>query len=137
MKLGFTGTRSGMTDKQLESMEEILGDVCVFYHGSCKGADIQAARMVRQHIPDAHIIALPGPADDPCREYSGVDDEIGEGTSHFARNRAIVDKSDEIFAAPYDMKEARFGGTWYTIHYAIKRGKLVTIIWPDGCTEGR
>jgi predicted Rossmann fold nucleotide-binding protein DprA/Smf involved in DNA uptake len=31
--------------------------------------------------------------------------------------------------------ESPRSGTWYTIRYALRRGKRVIIVWPDGRTE--
>lgn len=136
--LGFTGTRNGMTDFQAAVFEGLLSDLEAFRHGSCQGADIQAARIVRKtFLCPIKIIAMPGPDDDPYREKSGVDDETLPGKTHFARNRDLVDASDEIYATPATMTEQRLGGTWYTIRYAVKTGKRVTIIWPDGSIEVR
>ncbi len=136
--IGFTGTRHGMTDLQAVMFEGLCSGIDVFRHGSCKGSDVQAARIVRRtHIKPVHIIAHPGPEVDDCRELSGVDNEVLPGKTHFARNRDIVFYSDHIIATPADMEEQKFGGTWYTIKYAVKMDKPVTIIWPDGSLEAR
>lgn len=140
MIVGFTGTRHGMTDVQRASFGTLIVlDVKVteFHHGSCKGADIEAARIVRHVVSPSWIINHPGPDGDPCREESGVDDEILPPKTHFARNRDIVDKSDILVACPCDMTDQPRGGTWYTVGYAAKKKKLVYIVWPDGRVEKR
>ena len=133
MRLGFTGTRHGLTDAQSAILEGLLPEVSEFHHGSCQGADVQAARIVRRSfVGHIHIHAHPGPDDDPCQEPSGVDDVTHPPLTHFARNRVIVDSTDEIYACPCEAEEQPRGGTWYTVRYARKRGKKVTIIWPNG-----
>lgn len=136
MKLGFTGTSKGMTDLQATMLEGLLPILESFHHGSCKGSDVEAARLVRKTFKvHKTIIAYPGPDNDPSNEISGVDDIVKPPKTHFARNRDIVNDTDELIATPAEMVEQETGGTWYTIRYAIKMGKLVTIIWPDGGLE--
>ncbi len=138
MNVGFTGTRKGMTDAQRAAFGTlIVFDVPphIFTHGSCEGADVEAARIVRYVNDACRIACRPGPVDDPHRSLSGVDDEAMPARTHFARNRDIVDGSDVLVAAPCDDTEQPFGGTWYTIRYARKKGKRVVIIWPDGRVE--
>ena len=136
MIVGFTGTRNGMTDEQIAIFEGLIPRPASFHHGSCKGADVQAARIVRKlfrdHIP---IIAHPGPDGDSNREDSGVDDEKCPPRSHLARNRDIVNLCDLLIACPFESEEQPRGGTWYTIRYARNRGVNVTIIYPDGGIE--
>lgn len=139
MKFGFTGTRHGMTAKQSSRFESRMILPESFHHGSCQGADVEAARIVAKMFKDMRslflIVCHPGPDDDPCQELSGVDDERREPNRHFARNRAIVDETDCLIACPYNMVPQLHGGTWYTIKYARKAGKPVTIILPDGTIE--
>lgn len=133
MRLGFTGTRHGLTDVQAVLLRGLLGGITSFHHGGCRGADVEAARMVRRSctVPKT-IICYPGPVSDSNQEDSGVDDEVRKPMAHLARNKRIVDDTDELFACPFEMTPQVRGGTWFTIRYAIKKGKPVTIIWPDG-----
>ncbi len=136
MIIGFSGTRHGMTDVQQAVFEGLIEKPTEFRHGSCRGSDVQAARIVRKlfkdHIP---IIAHPGPSGDSNREDSGVDDEKRPSRSHLARNRDIVNACDLLIACPFESVEQTRGGTWYTIRYARNRGTKVTIIYPDGGIE--
>lgn len=138
MNLGFTGTRNGMSDAQAAVFEGMLTDVSVFRHGSCQGADVEAARIIRKvYGQKVKIIALPGPDDDHYRQDSGVDDEVLPGRTHFARNRAIVAGSDMMIATPAANTWQERGGTFYTANYSIKVGKPLIVIWPDGSIESR
>lgn len=134
MKLGFTGTRHGMTAAQKREFAELIKRMrpAVFRHGSCQGADVQAAQIVFGVYDFTRIVCHPGPDGDSHRQASGVDDETLPGKTHFARNRAIVDATDALVACPCDMAEQARGGTWYTVGYARKKGKRLWIIWPDG-----
>jgi hypothetical protein len=152
MRIGFTGTRRGMTDAQRSSFQKhlLLGlprTPTELRHGSCEGADVQAARFARSVFDEwrkrfgstsmIRIIALPGPDDDPHREVSGVDDEVLPGKTHFARNRDIVNASDLVIGCPGEATWQKRGGTFFTMDYAIKKGKPLVIIWPDGTVEWR
>jgi hypothetical protein len=132
--VGFTGTRRGMTDVQMCMFEGMLTRTpAEFHHGSCRGADVEAARIVRRtFLYPVRIVCHPGPDGDPCQEDSGVDSERLAPKTHFARNRDIVNACDKLIACPGEMQEQARGGTWYTINYARKVGKPVTIIWPNG-----
>ena len=134
MNLAVTGTREGWTDAQRETFERILRTVKIgtFRHGSCKGVDVQAAEWVRFFQPSARIVYHPGPDGNDCRVDSGVDDEVLPGSTHFARNRCMVEQSDGLIAFPLTVQPLDFGGTWYTICHAVKRDKPLWIVWPDG-----
>jgi hypothetical protein len=140
MNLGFTGTRHGLTHPQrvsfsnlLVRLEETGHRVLVFRHGSCQGADVEAALATRVVCgSDVRIIAHPGPDVDKHQVDSGVDDEKLPGKTHFARNRDIVACTDALVACPHDDVEQPFGGTWYTVRHALKKGKRVYLVWPGG-----
>lgn len=138
MNIGMTGTRFGMTDKQklaVRNLLRIFADIEEFHHGSCMGSDVEAARSVRRIFPKCFIVAHPGPDGDNRRDESGVDDEIREPLTHFARNRNIVRASQRLIATPLKMDEMSHGGTWYTIKYARSFSVPVAVVWPDGKIE--
>lgn len=139
MIIGFTGSRHGMTDYQAVIFEGFIGKVDSFHHGGCQGCDVQAARIVsKAFLIKPRIVCHPGPVNDPCQEESGVDDEKREPKTHFARNRDIVNECDELIATPNYMDSITpdtRGGTAYTVNYARKVGKRVTIILPNGSIE--
>jgi hypothetical protein len=132
--IGVTATRHGLTDPQLNRIGEIAVALKpkTLRHGSCRGGDVEIARLLRKLIPAIMIIAHPGPDGDPFREDSGVDDEVLPGKTHFARNRDIVNLSDTVLGAPLQIEWQPRGGTWYTLDFARKTGKPTWIVWPDG-----
>jgi hypothetical protein len=138
MKVGITGTRDGMTPAQHTTLGGYLvfrTDITEFHHGSCQGADVEAAQAVARALPDCRIICHPGPEDCPHQQPSGVDHERRKGKTHFARNRDIVNETDLLIVCPKQMEHQTRGGTWYTHDYARKKGKHVVVIWPSGAVE--
>jgi hypothetical protein len=136
VRVGFTGTRDGMTNAQREALSSILGEWAdsssEFHHGCCVGADAEAHRIHRERSK-APIIGWTGPND----EQRGVaDHQLDEvrprQSSFFARNRSIVNAVDVMIATPRYMWEEDKGGTWYTIRYARKVGRTIYVAWPDG-----
>lgn len=143
MILGFTGTRKGLTAEQLavfnetlavfnETVGRAIAPLEAFHHGSCVGADVEAAMAVAAIFPTTRIIAHPGRVDDLWNGVSYVDHVTLPAKPPLARNRDIVEACDLLLACPYWMFERQRGGTWYTVRFARRMGKRVSIIWPDG-----
>lgn len=135
MKIGFTGTRHGMTDAQRANFGVLMTfdfPPTEFHHGSCQGSDVEAAIVIRHISQECVIICHPGPDNDEFRCDSGVDNHVLPGKTHFARNRDIVNACEVLIATPYEMERQKHGGTWYTIWFAAKQGKRTLVILPDG-----
>lgn len=139
MRIGFTGTRSGMTDQQKASFLKFLESIPPngpegfwFAHGDCVGADDDAATIV--HESGRGCITCHPPSDEKLRAFNPYSTETLPVKTYFARNRDIVDSCDRLVVCPREMKRENRGGTWYTHDYAQKKGKPALIIWPDGST---
>lgn len=132
MRVGFTGTRNGMTPAQRQTFAELLRRLqpTEFHHGDCVGADNQAATIV-WGWPCVAIIVHP-PLDEAHRAFNPHISQMRQAKTHFARNRDIVNETDCLVATPLLMQEQSSGGTWYTINFAIKQKKPIWICWPDG-----
>lgn len=129
MKVGFTGTRNGLTIKQYDKLKSLLSSMSVneFHHGDCVGADAESHNIASDlSLP---IIIHP-PIKEDLRAFK-KSDILRQPKSYFARNRDIVNESDTLIATPATAEETQ-GGTWYTINYAIKMHKSVIIINPNG-----
>jgi hypothetical protein len=133
MRLGFTGTRAGMTAEQRAAfiwwLHQWMPDE--FHHGDCVGSDDESATIVHVEIPKCKIVCHP-PIDTKLRAYNTFHQEIREPKTHFARNRDIVDETDKTVGTPREIKWQPRGGTWYTLDYAIKCAKPPAILWPNG-----
>lgn len=142
MKVGFTGTRRGMTEAQRQAFDEWIcsqPDITEFHHGDCIGSDDEAADILYEIRhgedpgPPIKVVCHP-PVDTTHRAGNLCYDDIREPLTHFARNRAIVNETDVLVVCPCDMEHQPRGGTWYTHDYAQKKGKRIVIIWPNGAT---
>jgi hypothetical protein len=141
--LGFSGTRYGMTTKQKQVFGDYIAivDPVTFHEGSCIGSDYEAVIMAYRYRSsknkDLKLIAHP-PIDTKLKADFSQYDEIREPLRHFARNRAIVHETGILVATPYDSPmtlmeiKGSLGGTWHTVNYAIKRGRVTHIIMPSG-----
>ena len=112
MRVGFTGTRHGMSGIQKDQLAKVLRLMpggFVFHHGAAQGADTQAAEIAGGYTPT--VVAHPA---EPGKEL--------------ARNRVIVANSDILIAAPRTDKEELRSGTWATVRYARQAGIPVVML---------
>lgn len=137
LKLGFTGTRDGMTDYQKDKFVQLILALKpkYFHHGLCIGADEQAHDLVREHLPGCWIVGHPCNiikmrSDRKCDETRPVKDALD-------RDLDIVREVDILAAAPKSRKEELRSGTWTTVRYARKlaesgtqRKPEIKMVWP-------
>lgn len=131
MKLGFTGTRLGMTREQRDRCWGAVRDLHPeeLHHGDACGADAEMHQLARELV--IRVVVHP-PINDSQRAYCNGD-ELRDALPYMARNRSIVDETDLLLAIPHGpAADAPRSGTWRTIRYAERRGKPVLIIHPDG-----
>lgn len=130
VRVGFTGTRHGMTAAQKATVWELLryDEVTEVHHGDCVGADGDFHDICHGKWP---VIIHP-PLDPKLRAWCDGD-RLPE-KHYLERNRDIVAACDWLIATPKEARDTG-GGTWYTIKRAIDTGRLVTIVWPDGTAE--
>lgn len=133
-KVGFTGTRVGMTDRQRAVVIDLLlaERAEIVYHGGCVGADTEFDCICYYFFPRGITTVI----------HPSNKKEM-QGRWHYTlfvmpekhpldRNRDIVDESDFLIATPKEDKEMLRSGTWATIRYARKNGKPIYIVYPDG-----
>lgn len=112
MNIAFTGHRDKtVSEKDLDSIAEKY-PFAVWIHGGAAGFDSQISSYATLHnIPQITIKP----------DYS-------KGrAAPLIRNREIIDRCDILFAC-YDGRKT--GGTLYTIEYAKKKHKAITVLCP-------
>lgn len=128
MKIGFTGTREGMTIDQARKLWLFLSrnNPSEFHHGDCIGAD-EAAHYIAKSL-GAYVIGHP-PANPKKRAYCECD-ELRPEQPFLVRNKEIVNESEVMAACPKSDVNEHWSGTWQTIRYAAKLGTPTEIIYP-------
>ena len=141
MKVGFTGTRHGMSEHQKDMLElwfdthfdEGLDE---FHQGDCEGADEYAFEVAKFYFKKQVVHP---PIETKHRAYT-IDEsfpvympkEYGyrKPKDYLDRNHDIVDEIDILIAAPQTLEEELRSGTWATIRYARKMNKPIVILVP-------
>lgn len=131
-RVGFTGTRNGMTRRQHAALYCWIHDRMgphALIHGRCVGADEEAHWIakgagwfivLRPGLNPAHLIA----------ECPGAD-HIFAPKPNLVRNSDIVTEAELLCAAP-DGPERLRSGTWSTVRKARAARKEVVLFMPDG-----
>lgn len=142
LKLGFTGTQTGMTDFQEERLNAHLHRWIKKYkkleihHGDCIGADEEFHKICITYwenaYPGATSVVLHPPLVSAKRAYTTwVRQREETPLDYLARNHKIVEAVDGMLGAPKGMEEELRSGTWATIRYAKKIEKPLIVLWPE------
>jgi len=132
MRLGFTGTQQGMSDRQKVRLVDVLHELrpTEFHHGDCIGADEEAHWIVRSHRID---VWLHPPIKEEKRAFLNSSSIwVGEPAEYLDRNGDIVDDSDVLVAMPLDDEEQTRSGTWATIRRARDVEIPIVIVFRNG-----
>lgn len=139
--VGFTGTRSGMTDAQAASVRQVLHVLddaspdkkLKCHHGDCVGADAEFHAIALS--VGARVVVHP-PIDQSDRAYC-TGDEQHQPLPYMRRNREIVLASEFVIAAPYADKPVgkHPGGTWRTVDIARKERRSLVVCFRDGTVD--
>lgn len=138
MRIGFTGTREGMSRAQEEQLRYVIAVVRTadklmdmatteFHQGGAPGADRAAAIVARDYGCEVHWHPSPGVllTEVMKTDPAAVTDEWHEVFPPLTRNRNIVANAHWLVAAPRSDVEELRSGTWATIRYARKAVKPV------------
>lgn len=135
MKIGFTGTQQGMTEHQKVMVELILAfchyssGIGEVHHGGCIGADLDFHTLAS--IYDLEKRVHPSDIKEKQAEiYLENRTTIMPEYPPLVRNKHVVDAVDIMIATPKERLEVPRSGTWATIRYCRKQGKLVYVIYP-------
>lgn len=130
LKVGFSGTREGMTANQRKQVIEFLtehrkiGWKIEAHHGDCIGADAEFHVICRTLSSDIKIVVHP--PSDSSRQAHCQGDETHPVKPYLVRNRDIVNDTDILIGCPKSPVRAG-SGTWYTIEYADSCGNEIQL----------
>jgi len=122
MKIGITGSRYGMTEKQtivlghMFQAFEGLFDPVIIGHGDCVGVDAQAHDLA---VSLGYRTEVFPPLEEISRAWK-QGDILHDPEGYLKRDRAIVEWCDVLFGLPNKDTEIFRSGTWYTIRYGLK-----------------
>jgi hypothetical protein len=143
MKLGFTGTREGASENQKQWLADVFDQlkIDVLHHGACVGADELAHVLaIERKIPVVvHPPVNPKYVAALCLTGS-AHVTIMPAKPYLNRDRDICSATQGLIALPRQLREPpplQWGGTWYTVNYAVRLNKMVIICYPDGRIEKR
>ena len=136
MRVGFSGTRHGMSHAQKRGVISVLAEIgpATQYHaGCCVGADEEFTVIVSVYSHDYAIVGHPSAlkqlTSKVCADFCNL---VFPAKPPLERNRDIVEATDVLVAAPETAEEQLRSGTWATIRYARKLGRPVYLVMPDG-----
>jgi len=147
MNIGFTGNRLGMSRRQMRVFKTIMMDLIMntrtFHHGGCIGSDKQAHDIIFGIRNDKSInLTYPlsenvkiivHPSNNPVSRADctlDANDERLDEKPPLERDMDIAKSCDILFTTPRILREERRSGTWATIRYARKLGKMIVVLDP-------
>jgi hypothetical protein len=137
--IGFTGTRSGMSIAQIETLSWKLDRLLAVAkpsqarHGMCIGSDLDFHHLCRAR--GFFIIGHPGVGHSGVSSTRALDcvcDLTLPEKPYILRDHDIVEQSGLLLATPAGMAEEKRSGTWTTVRYARKLKRPILIVFPDG-----
>lgn len=138
MKIGFTGTRLGMTEQQKEVIYRLLLDFLSspgnnnneVHHGDCIGADAEFHDLA-ESLKYKIVIHPPNISKLRAFKKSNI---IEKEKPYLERNKDIVKNSNVLIAATKGFIEESRSGTWSTIRFAREylTHDSTIIVFPNG-----
>jgi hypothetical protein len=135
--VGYTGTQYGMTNAQIRTLADELAfrdtgeELVTGHHGDCIGGDTQFHALIQ----GLHWEVTIHPGLTTLKRGWNEGHTTREPKDNLLRNHDIVDETTMLYAAPNTAVMAIRSGTCATIRYAVKQGKDVLVILPDGTTR--
>jgi hypothetical protein len=140
MRVGFTGTQSGMAMTQVVRVVQALtalrgAGATHANHGMCVGADAQFHDLAR---PLGYtLVGWPGVTNTGTVTLRArvACDEVMPVKFFLDRNRDIVHASSVLLVTPLTGREQLRSGTWATVRYARKVKLPLVLIDPAGAAR--
>lgn len=133
---GFTGTRAGLARFQYDALLGLLKllNPREIQHGDCVGADYTVHGIARSL--EVRVVMRP-PTDDTYRAFCKGAVYTYPPKPYLSRNHDIVNNTSYLIACPKDRKETLRSGTWATVRYAGRTGKVTYLVYPNGQLDRR
>lgn len=124
--IGFTGSQSGMSLRQLQALLAIASSFAPheFHHGDCIGADAEAHDL----FTEFGWLTVIHPPDEPRKRAFKNGDKVLAADGYLVRNHSIVDSCALLIAAPSTHEEVLRSGTWATVRYARRQAKPTIVL---------
>ncbi|MEM2234101.1 MAG: hypothetical protein QXP81_11250, partial [Nitrososphaerota archaeon] len=110
MRIGFSGSREGMTERQRRALRALLERFyepdSEFHHGDCVGADEEAGAIA---FGIGYRVVIHPPENPALRAFSALFHELLEPKPYLGRNEEIVRSVDLLIAAPRRIDDRRGG----------------------------
>jgi len=128
MRIGFAGTRHGMTERQKIAVRDLLASYAgaILHHGDAVGADAEAHDIA---LALGCAIVIHPPAIETQRAFKTAV-EIRAAKPYLVRNKDIVRETALLIAAPAEPIEQLRSGTWSTVRYARRIRRQVHLLIP-------
>jgi hypothetical protein len=140
MKLGFTGTRDGMTPMQLLKVALFIAEhyITESHSGDCSGSDREFYDLITLANANKNFQKIKTfghvPNIKAHRAFCKYDIQLIP-KPYLERNHDIVNNCDFLIAAPKEKEEQLRSGTWSTVRFSKKVKKKGMIVFPDGEIE--
>lgn len=130
LKLGFTGSRKGLSSTQADAIERLLTAMSIdeVHHGDSVGADAEFHELASQLLLD--VVVHP-PVDARQQAYVKGAARTYPPLDHLDRNKNMVLSTDMLIAAVQGQERQR-SGTWATVRYARKLKRPIAIVDANG-----
>lgn len=138
MIIAFTGTREGMSAKQVTAVLSLMKELQpeLVYHGDCIGADtdfhniciLLRGNRTNPGYPKLHLF----PSNRSTRAHNEDYDFIEPQQDPLVRDKDMAKRCDRMIACPKEFKEVLRSGTWTTRRYGIAANKIIYTFLPDG-----
>lgn len=146
MKLGFTGTREGISAAQKEWLRQFVRNNADYidevHHGDCVGGDNEFDDIVREIASCVTSVIVHPSNVEKLRAYVDCKSSRAgrpmlktvmlEPRPPILRDCVIVEEVDVLIVMPKGKEPQRHSGTWFTYRYAKKKEKIVYLVFQDG-----
>lgn len=137
--LGFTGADHALTPRQNLKLRAWVGSYArncrangitvVGHHGDCVGGDAEFHAIL---LSDGGVVEIHPPDDPKKRAFCQGARAVYPEKPYLKRDDDVARASEVVLACPAEDREVVRSGTWATVRAAVRRGKDVVIITPDG-----